>query len=111
MVDEKNGFQTTLDTVNTSGKKGPHSINKSALRRLSIIAGQIKGIHRMVEEEKYCIDILNQISAVRSALKSTGKLILRRHIDNCVTDVIRRDSQNSNQIIDELMEVLSKEKI
>jgi DNA-binding FrmR family transcriptional regulator len=111
MVDENNVIQTTLDTVNTSEKKGPHSINKYALRRLSIIAGQIKGIQRMVEEGKYCIDILNQISAVRSALNSTGKIILRRHIDNCVTDVFRSDSQNSNQIIDELMEVLSKEKI
>jgi DNA-binding FrmR family transcriptional regulator len=103
--------ETTLGKEGYSDKKGPHPINRAALRRLSIIAGQVKGIQKMVEEEKYCIDILNQISAVRSALNSTGKLILRRHIENCVTDALRSGGQNSKEIIDELMEILSKEEL
>jgi len=72
MDKEKNGFQITVETESTSEKKGPHPTNKAPLRRLNIIAGQIKGIQKMLEEEKYCIDILTQISAVRSAL--TDKL-------------------------------------
>jgi len=108
---EQIGFQTSLETESASQKKGPHPINKAPLRRLNIIAGQIKGIQKMLEEEKYCIDILTQISAVRSALNSTGKLILRRHIDNCVADAFRSDGQNSKEIIDELMEAFSKEEI
>ena len=94
-----------------SEKRGPHPINKTALNRLNIIEGQVRGIHRMVEEEKYCIDIINQISAVRSALNKVGKLILRRHIENCVTDALKKNGQNSKDIIDELMEVFSNEEI
>ncbi len=92
-------------------KKGPHPTNLAALRRLKIIEGQVKGIQRMVEDEKYCIDIVNQISAVRSALNNVGKLILRRHIDNCVTNAIRNDGENSREIIDELMQIFSKEEL
>jgi DNA-binding FrmR family transcriptional regulator len=92
-------------------KKGPHPTNKAALKRLNIIEGQVRGIHRMIEEEKYCIDIINQISAVRSALNNVGKIILRRHIDNCVTDVIQNNGENSKEVLDELMEIFSNQEI
>ena len=52
--------------------------------RLKKIAGQVAGIQRMVEEDRYCVDILNQISAVRSALDSLGIELLQNHIQNCV---------------------------
>jgi DNA-binding FrmR family transcriptional regulator len=93
-----------------SEKRGPHPVNLRALKRLSIIEGQIRGIKRMVEDEKYCIDILTQISAVRAALDGVGKLILRRHIEQCVSKAIRNGEQ-SQEIIDELMEALSKEEL
>ena len=99
------------EPVSGTERKGPHPTNAAALRRLRIIEGQIKGIQKMVEEEKYCIDILNQISAARSALDKTGKLILRRHIDHCVADAIRDGGKNSREIIDELMSVFSKEEL
>ena len=92
-------------------KHGPHPVNLRALRRLSIIEGQIRGIKRMVEEEKYCIDILTQISAVRAALDGVGKTILRRHIEQCVSKAIRNGGEQSKEIIDELMEALSKEEL
>ena len=97
------------ETEERTEKKGPHPINQAALRRLKIIEGQVKGIQRMVEEEKYCIDIVNQISAVRSALNNVGKLILRRHIDNCVANAIRDGGEGSREILDELMQIFSKE--
>ena len=95
----------------SSKKSGPHPVNINALKRLKIIEGQVKGIQRMVKEGKYCIDILIQISAVRAALDKVGKRILRRHIDNCVTNAIKNKGKKSKELIDELMEVFSKEEI
>lgn len=104
-----NRGEDVLEKEEKTEKKGPHPINQAALRRLKIIEGQVRGIHRMVEEEQYCIDIVNQISAVRSALNNVGKLILRRHIDSCVTNAIRDGGEGSKEIIDELMQIFSKE--
>ncbi len=97
--------------ADTTEKRGPHPVNTRALRRLSIIEGQIRGIRRMIEEEKYCIDILTQISAARAALNGVGKLILRRHIEQCFSKAIRNDGVQSTEMIDELMEVFSKEEL
>ena len=65
----------------------------------------------MVDEEKYCVDILTQISAVRAALNSAGMLILRRHVKTCVSDAIENGGTDRAEIIDELMSVLTKEKL
>jgi DNA-binding FrmR family transcriptional regulator len=92
-------------------KKGPHPINVEALKRLTNIAGQIRGIEGMVESEKYCVDILTQISAARAALNRVGLLILKRHIRNCVSKAIKKGDSEGNEIIDELMHVLSKQEI
>ena len=93
----------------TSEKQGPAPINHKALQRLKRIEGQVRGLHRMVEEEKYCVDILTQISAVRAALKSTGMLILKRHVETCVADAIEEGGSERAAIIDELIEIMSKE--
>ncbi len=92
-------------------KYGPCPANQQALRRLKNIKGQVNGLHRMVEGEKYCVDILTQISAVRAALNSVGMLILRRHIETFVSGAIAVGGEDRVQIIDELMDILSKEKI
>ena len=92
-------------------KRGPHPVNMRALRRLSIIEGQIRGIKRMIEDEKYCIDIMTQVSAVKAALGGVGKIMLRRHIEQCVTRAILNNGAQSREIIDELMDVLSKEEL
>jgi DNA-binding FrmR family transcriptional regulator len=90
-------------------KRGPHPINIDALKRLNIIEGQIRGIQKMIDDAKYCVDIITQISAVRSALSNVGKLILRRHIERCVTDAIKNNGRNSKEVIDELMAIFLKE--
>lgn len=94
----------------THEKQGPHPVNQRALRRLKNIEGQVRGLQRMVEEEKYCVDILTQISAARAALHSVGMLILRRHVETCVSDAIEAGGTERAEIIDELMNVLTKEK-
>lgn len=78
---------------------------KSLITRSNKIEGQIKGIKRMIEEDIYCDDILNQISSVKSALNGLSKAILERHLNTCVIDKIKNDD---TAVIDELLITLNK---
>ncbi len=75
-------------------------------RRLKRIEGQTRGIGRMVEEDRYCVDILTQISAVRSALDAVALQLLRGHTHGCVQTAIR--SGDGDHAIDELLNVVEK---
>ena len=86
-------------------------VTHNALRRLKNIEGQVRGIQRMVGEDQYCVDILTQISAVRSALNSVGMKVLRRHIDTCVTESINGDAAGRDEMIEELMTILSRQQL
>lgn len=68
---------------------------KKLVSRVKRIAGQVAGIERMLEEKRYCLDILNQIAAVRSALDALGIELLTRHLENCVLGH-GSDSQHEN---------------
>ncbi|UMZ73248.1 metal-sensitive transcriptional regulator [Natranaerofaba carboxydovora] len=76
------------------------------LNRLKRIEGQIKGIQKMVEEEKTCSDILMQVNAVRSAVNNVGTLILENHLKNCLNEAITHEEQD--KLIKELSELISK---
>ena len=80
-----------------------------ALGRLRRIEGQVQGIQRMVEEEKYCVDILLQLTAVEGAVEQVQRLLLARHIESCVADAIRSGSTRDRQKkVDELLDVFSR---
>jgi len=80
-----------------------------ALRRLRWIEGQVRGIARMVEEERHCVDILVQISAARAALQGLAAVILKRHIESCVAEAMTSGSERERlEKIDELVDVFSK---
>jgi DNA-binding FrmR family transcriptional regulator len=80
-----------------------------ALGRLRRIEGQVQGIQRMVEEEKYCVDILLQLTAVEGAVEQVQRLLLGRHIESCVADAIRSGTTRDRQRkVDELLEVFSR---
>ena len=82
---------------------------RQALVRVRRIVGQVQGIQRMVEHEKYCVDILLQISAVQGALEQVSKIIMARHIESCVTDSLQAGSERERaRKIDELIEVFSR---
>jgi len=81
-------------------------VKKNALARLKKIEGQIRGIAKMVENEKYCIDIINQITASEKALHGVSKIIMKRHVESCVTDAIVKGE--GQHIIDELIETVFK---
>ena len=78
---------------------------KDLITRLSRIEGQVRGIKNMVEEERYCVDILNQVSAVQAALNGFSKELLSNHIQTCVVNDIR---EGKEEVIDELCEVVKK---
>lgn len=81
----------------------------ASLKRLSRIEGQVRGLARMVEEGRYCIDIVTQISAVRAALRRVEEEVLREHIAHCVEHAIESgDASEQRKKVAELMEVLSR---
>lgn len=62
---------------------------KGLLQRLRRIEGQVRGLQKMVEEERYCAEILTQIASVEQALGAVSKVLLRNHLEHCVTDAVR----------------------
>nr|WP_306798717.1 metal-sensing transcriptional repressor [Oceanobacillus saliphilus] len=74
--------------------------------RLKRIEGQVRGVQKMVEEDRYCVDILVQISAISAALKKVGYEVTERHIKHCVSDAVK--SGQGEPAIDELMDVLKQ---
>ncbi len=76
-------------------KKNPsHEDNLVALRR---IEGQVRGVQRMIEDRKYCIDILNQIHAIKGALGRVEENILEKHFQHCVTEAVKGSSEKERQ--------------
>lgn len=78
---------------------------KDLINRLSRVEGQIRGIRRMVEEDAYCIDIINQVSAANAALNSFTKVLLANHIHTCVTEDVQA---GNSEKVDELVKTLQK---
>jgi DNA-binding FrmR family transcriptional regulator len=84
-------------------------LKKSALVRLRRIEGQVRGVQTMVEEERYCADVLVQISAIHESLRSVAQLLLRNHLEHCASDAIRSgDGTRRARMYDELAELFSK---
>jgi DNA-binding FrmR family transcriptional regulator len=78
-------------------------------KRLQRIEGQVRGLSRMVEEDRYCIDIVTQISAVRAALRKVEEEVLRDHVAHCVEGAITSGNKvDQRKKIAELMEVLGR---
>ncbi|GBD49722.1 metal-sensitive transcriptional regulator [Methylopila sp. Yamaguchi] len=81
----------------------------SCAKRLGRIEGQVRGIARMLEEDRYCIDVVTQISAVRAALKRVEEEILKDHVGHCVENAIQSgDKDEQRQKVAELVNVLGR---
>ena len=76
-----------------------------SITRLNKIEGQVRGIKNMVENDRYCVDILTQVSAVQSALNSFNKILLSQHIKTCVVDDIK---SGNDEVVDELLNTIQK---
>ena len=86
-----------------------HETKQRVLLRLRRIEGQVRGLQRMVEEERYCPDVMEQVSAVQESLRAAGRLMLRNHLQHCVTGAVRSgDDTRSAQVYDELATLFFK---
>ena len=94
--------------MESEGVKIKHRDNeehKRLINRLNRIEGQIRGVKNMVEEDRYCVDILTQVSAIQSALNGFNKMLLTNHIKSCVVE----DIQSGNEeVVDELCNTIQK---
>ncbi|WP_026366302.1 metal-sensing transcriptional repressor [Salinicoccus albus] len=79
---------------------------EKVMNRLKRIEGQVRGIQNMIDEDRYCVDILVQISAIQSALKNVGYSVTERHMKHCVTDAVNKGEGDDS--IEELMAVLKQ---
>lgn len=114
--------ETTVPTASSNGSAGRGSaapgkhaegvdpeIKERNLKRLRRIEGQVRGLQKMVEDERYCADILTQISSVHEALRSVGRELVRNHLKHCATSAIRRgDVQDAEVMYDEIVEMMYK---
>ena len=80
--------------------------HESAARRLKTIEGHIRGIHRMIEEDVYCIDVIRQIQAVQAALNKVSTLILEEHLNSCLITAVRgEDPSERERVLNEIADV------
>jgi DNA-binding FrmR family transcriptional regulator len=75
-------------------------------KRLRRIEGQVRGLQKMVEEDRYCADILTQISSVQEALRSVGRELLRNHLKHCATAAIRGTDAQAEEMYEELITLM-----
>jgi CsoR family transcriptional regulator, copper-sensing transcriptional repressor len=78
------------------------------LKRLRRIEGQVRGLQKMVEEDRYCADILTQISSVQEALRAVGRELMRNHLKHCATSAIKSSAEDAEAMYDELVEMMFK---
>ena len=82
---------------------------KSCLQRLTRIGGQVRGVSGMIEDDRYCIDVLTQIQAIRAALKRVEDEVLADHVSHCVENAIRSgNAKEQRQKVQELLDVLER---
>ena len=76
------------------------------IRRLRVIEGQVRGLQKMVDEDRYCADILMQISSVHEALRSVGRELMRNHLKHCATAAIKWGPDTAEPMYDELVDLM-----
>ena len=92
-------------TPTTKGNADPE-VKSRNLKRLRRIEGQIRGLQKMVEEDRYCADILIQISSVHEALRGVGRELMRNHLKHCATGAIRTGGRQAETVYDEIVDLM-----
>ncbi|MDZ7789869.1 MAG: metal-sensitive transcriptional regulator [Xanthomonadales bacterium] len=86
-----------------------HPSHRDQLRRLNRARGQVDGVAKMINEDRYCVDILTQLRAARSALRAVEDGVLRTHVQHCIQDELAQGhTEKPNERIDELIDVLTR---
>ena len=99
-------------TQKHSHKTGKHAeavdadIKDANLKRLRRIEGQVRGLQKMVEEDRYCTDIMTQIASVHEALRGVSRELMRNHLRHCTADAVRSGEARAEEIYEELLELI-----
>ena len=99
------GMLTTMDAI---VRRGYSEDKESVLKRLRRIEGQIRGLQRMVEEDRYCIDILEQISAATRALQSVALQLLEGHMGHCVAEAVKSGGDEATEKLSEASAAIAR---
>lgn len=83
-------------------------VKERNLKRLRRIEGQVRGLQRMVEEERYCADVLTQISSVHQALRAVGRELVRNHLKHCAAQAIEEGPEEAEAMYDEIVDMMHK---
>jgi DNA-binding FrmR family transcriptional regulator len=83
-------------------------IKSSNLTRLRRIEGQVRGLQKMIDEDRYCADVLTQISSVQEALRSVSRELMRNHLKHCASAAIKAGDESADAMYDELVELMYK---
>jgi CsoR family transcriptional regulator, copper-sensing transcriptional repressor len=104
--------KTVKDSPAAEGRKAvgvDPDVKAANIRRLRRIEGQVRGLQKMVEEDRYCPDIMMQLSAVHEALRSVGRGLMRNHLKHCTTHAVAHGSaEQAEAVYDELIELIYK---
>jgi len=96
------------ETMHRKARGVDPDIKERNQKRLRRIEGQIRGLQKMVEEDRYCADILTQISSVQEALRSVGRELMRNHLKHCAGSAIRAGDDEAEAMYDELVDLIYK---
>ncbi len=101
------GVQDSIDDGRTALDVDP-AIKDRNLKRLRRIEGQVRGLQKMVDDDRYCADIMTQISSVHEALRAVGRELMRNHLKHCATAAISVGNGEAEPMYDELIEMMYK---
>ena len=102
------GCATHDDTGDRKAAAVDPEVKARNLKRLRRIEGQVRGLQKMVDEDRYCADILTQISSVHEALRAVGRELMRNHLKHCASSAIRTSEADAEAMYDELVEMMYK---
>ncbi|HEX6494444.1 MAG TPA: metal-sensitive transcriptional regulator [Acidobacteriaceae bacterium] len=102
----QNGSAAARDSADKLAVAVNPELKAAAVRRLRRIAGQVRGLESMVDQERYCADILVQIASVQEALRGVSRLLMRNHLEHCATMAIRSGGDNADAMYDELLDLV-----
>lgn len=106
-TDTPTGYREGRNTVDTTAP-GYHDSKDAHLKRLRRIEGQVRGVHRLVEEDTYCIDVLTQISAATRALEAVALSLLDEHLSHCVTNAIQTGGDAADEKLKEASAAIAR---
>ena len=106
------GCALGADTADADGGRKAVGVDADAkarnLKRLRRIEGQVRGLQKMVDEDRYCADVLTQISSVHEALRAVGRELMRNHLKHCATSALRGTPEQAEPMYDELLDLMYK---